>query len=385
MHVLFEYTDQPEFLKSLNAKIQTSQRRPVTVIIDSLDALKANLKIPEADTTLESILLEIGEKTATNILFITETEESKKLDYLTDGVVRLEKEIINGRLVRKIYLEKIRGGRIEQPFYLFTLKDSRFTSFEAKHFPPIKYVGEKLDLKPRRELIPISIREMNNILYGGLRKGTFNLIEGASVMGTEYIYLVFPIFSSFIQNGFPVFVTPPQTATTKLSLDYVTTIMGVRNNESTMSMLRKYLYFLQSTESIEKTWENEISISKTNIQNFSEAYRKSITEITKKLGAETFLWFLGVDTMERIYGEETFSRALGTLVLEVSSLNGICLALAKRGVKCMDTLIHLASTHFIMDNIGAPILYGEFPKTKIYAIVTGTKNGSHRVDLVGIE
>jgi len=73
--VLFEYTDQPEFLRSINARIHKFEHRPVTVIIDSLDALKANLNIPERDTTLENVLIELGEKTATNMLLITETEE----------------------------------------------------------------------------------------------------------------------------------------------------------------------------------------------------------------------------------------------------------------------------------------------------------------------
>lgn len=383
--VLFEYTDQPEFLKSLNAKIQMSKQRPVTVIIDSLDALKINLKIPERNVTLESVLLELGEKTATNMLFVTETDEENRLDYLTDGVIRLEREIINGRLVRKVYLEKVRGEQIEQPYYLFTLKDSRFTYFKPRLFPRIKYAAGTAIPKQRRELISTPIEELDSILYGGLRKGTFNLIEGGSVMGTEYIYIVYPIIHSFVQQGLPTFLTLPQSASTKLSMDYVASLMGVKEEDSIISTLRKYLYFFQFTDSTEKTVWNEIIVSKENLENFSEFFRKTVMEITRKLGAETFLWYLGVDTMERIYGEAAFRRLMGALVLEISSFNGICIALAKHGIKSMDTLTHLASTHFIMDNIGAPVIYGEFPKTKIYAIVTETTNGTHRINLIDIE
>ncbi|MFB0560019.1 MAG: gas vesicle protein GvpD P-loop domain-containing protein [Candidatus Lokiarchaeia archaeon] len=382
---LFEYADQPEFLRLINAKIQQSERRPVTVIIDSLDALKANLNISDSDITLENTLLELGEKKATNMLFVTETNEESRIDYLTDGVISLEREIINGRLVRKVHLEKVRGEQIDQPYYLFTLKDSRFTYFKPGLFPRIKYSAGTAIPKQRRDLISTSIEELDSILYGGLRKGTFNLIEGGSVMGTEYIYIVYPIIYSFVQQGFPTFLTLPQSASTKLSMDYVASLMGVKEEDRIISTLRKYLYFFQFTESTEKTVWNEISVSKENIENFNEFFRKSVTEITRKLDAKTFLWYLGVDTMERMYGEETFRRLIGTLVLETSSFNGICIALAKQGVKSMDTLTHLASTHFIMDNIGAPVIYGEFPKTKIYAIVTETTNGTHKVHLVEIE
>ncbi|MEM2145255.1 MAG: hypothetical protein QW279_07835, partial [Candidatus Jordarchaeaceae archaeon] len=62
------------------------------------------------------------------------------------------------------------------------------------------------------------------------------------------------------------------------------------------------------------------------------------------------------------------------------------LALAKYGIKSMDTLTHLASTHLVMDNKGTPIIYGEFPKTKTYAIVTETtKEGANRIDLSPLE
>ena len=104
-----EYTDQPEFLKTINEKIQTSKRRPVTIIIDSLEALKTNLNISKAESTLETILLELGEKTVTNMLFVSEISGENILDYLVDGLVKLEREIINGRLVRKMYLEKMRA------------------------------------------------------------------------------------------------------------------------------------------------------------------------------------------------------------------------------------------------------------------------------------
>ncbi|MHA1209640.1 MAG: hypothetical protein ACTSSA_06655 [Candidatus Freyarchaeota archaeon] len=130
---------------------------------------------------------------------------------------------------------------------------------------------------------------------------------------------------------------------------------------------------------------NEINVPKGDIGTFGEVFRESITETVGKLGAKTFLWVLGVDTMERIYGEESFRKVIGNLIYEMGNLNGICVAIAKHGVKSMDTLIHLASTHFVMENIGAPILYGEFPKTKIYAVVYEKINGIQKVNLVEIE
>ena len=385
-NLLFEYTDQPEFIRSINERIQLSERRPVTVIIDSLDALKSNLDLEDKDITLETILLEIGEKAATNMLFITETSEPCKLDYLVDAVVRLEREIANGRLVRKIYLEKIRGGQMEQPCYLFTLKGSRFTSFIPRLFPRIKYAAGKEPEKQISELIPTSIGELDSVLRGGFRKGTLNLLETEWGVGTEYFYFLFPVIMSFVQKGFPIFMLPSQNATTKLTMSYLTSIMGVAKDESIMSQLGKYLHFFQFTETAEKTPWNQINVPREDITHFTKTFQETVTENMERPGAETFLWFLGVDTMERIYGEETFRKTIGNLVLETSAKNGIILALAKHGIKSMDTLTHLASTHLIMDNRGTPLIYGEFPKTKVYALVTETtKEGTDRIALESVE
>jgi len=318
------------------------------------------------------------------MLLITETEDSSRLDYITDGVVRLEREIVNGRLVRKLYLEKIRGAQIKQPYYLFTLKDSRFTSFEPKLFPQIPPTPEAPQ-EDAGELVPTTIRELDSVLLGGLRKGTLNLFEIEKSAGLEYVYITNAITINFLRKKIPVFIILPHVASPKLTTEYVLSLTGIENLDKFSSVLRKYLYFFQFSEATNETVWNEINVPKGDIGTFSKVFRESITETVGKLGAKTFLWVLGVDTMERIYGEVSFRKVIGNLIYEMCNLNGICVAIAKHGVKSMDTLIHLASTHFVMENIGAPILYGEFPKTKIYAVVYEKINGIQKVDLVEIE
>ena len=275
---------------------------------------------------------------------------------------------------------------MKQPYYLFTLSDGKFTCFAPELFPRIKYAPGKEPEKQIRELIPTTIEELDSVFSGGFRKGTLNLLETERGVGTEYFYFLFPVIMSFVQKGFPIFMLPSQNATTKLTMSYLTSIMGVAKDESTISKLEKYLFFFQFTETAEKTPWNQINISREDITQFINSFREAATEKMEKMGAETFLWFLGVDTMERIYGEETFRKTIGNLVLETSAKNGIILALAKHGIKSMDTLTHLASTHLIMDNRGTPLMYGESPKTKIYALITETtKEGTDRIALIPFE
>ncbi|MEX2751834.1 MAG: RAD55 family ATPase, partial [Candidatus Freyarchaeota archaeon] len=127
---LFEYVDKPSFFRSLYSRIVEAGVENITVILDGLEYLKYNVKIPENDYSIECDILEMAEKLNANVIFISETDGEGKLDYLVDGIVRLEKEFIDGQILRKLYIEKIRGVRIENSVYLFTLKDGRFTCFE---------------------------------------------------------------------------------------------------------------------------------------------------------------------------------------------------------------------------------------------------------------
>ncbi|MGQ9721693.1 MAG: gas vesicle protein GvpD P-loop domain-containing protein [Candidatus Jordarchaeum sp.] len=383
--VLFEYTDQPEFLRSLNARIHGAVKRPVTVIIDSWDALKSNLNIPGENNILESILLELGEKTASNMLFITETQGSSKLDYLTDGVIRLEREIVEGRLIRKIYLEKIRGGLIGQPYYLFTLKEGRFNYFEPKYFPGITIQVQQEDSLKGKELISTGIRAFDHILGGGLRKGAFNVIEIMRRTGTEYLYIISSILESFSQHNFPAFIVSTPISSFRLTENYALLPIRLENNGKHKPEFREKTYYFQFGELSENPKWNEIIVGSEDIKKFYEIFRETITRTINKLCAETFFWFLGVETMELFYGAESFVKILGRIVSELGAINGIGIALAKQGVKSMKTLINIASTHFIMDNIGTPIIYGVSPRTKVHALVTAKLNHANILSLVIIE
>jgi KaiC/GvpD/RAD55 family RecA-like ATPase len=377
-----EFTDQAEFMRLINEKIQRSEPRPVTVIIDSLEALKTNLNIQEGDNTIETILLELGEKTDTNMLFVTETDEPCRLDYLVDGVIRLEKDIFNGRLVRKMYLEKIRGEQIQQPYYLFTLNEGRFTSFRPNIHLNLKYDTNKLVAK-QENFIPTGIKLLDTL--GGIPKGTFNLLENTNGMGMEYAYILFPIVVSFMQRGYPIFITHLYSNSIQSTYRSIISQMGIKY-ENIASISREYIHYFEFTESKGPPMLNPIRVPKgSSIGDFNELFKESVTKTVEKLGANTFLWFVGVDTMERIYGGTNFRKAIGTLAHEANNLNGIIIAFAKHGVRSMDSLIHLSTSHFVLDNVGAPVIYGVTPKTGMFAIATETVNGLDRIVLVPVE
>lgn len=202
---MFRYIDKPSFLKSLYFRVLEVKGEHPAIIVDSVDYLKSYLGISQEDLSVERDILDIAERVDANVIFISEECGKSKLDHLVDGVVRLEREIVNDRLLRKLYIEKVRRVKISNPTYLFTLKDGRFKVFETgfsvnqtrKETPSF---GQGKGIK-----IPTMIPELDKILGGGFERRTFNIFDVGDKVGIIHFYVALLIFLNLVLQGIPVF------------------------------------------------------------------------------------------------------------------------------------------------------------------------------------
>jgi GvpD gas vesicle protein len=109
--------------------------RPSLIIIDSWDALVESYlgglvgapvgNLPSR-ADIERTLLERMGSAKTHLVFVLEREEQTQLDYLVNGVAVTGREVVDGRLERWLTIYKLRGVRIENPLYPFSLESARF-------------------------------------------------------------------------------------------------------------------------------------------------------------------------------------------------------------------------------------------------------------------
>jgi KaiC/GvpD/RAD55 family RecA-like ATPase len=156
------------------------EEKPAILVIDSWEAIMSGGK-EEKKEELEKVLTDLVRSYATeykmNLILISETTETEILDYLVDGIVEMSRVSLHERRGREILLKKLRGIRIDQHKYGFTLDGGRF-----KYFGP--FPMRKID-KPRRvEIVPntpthisTGCVEIDTILTGGLSKGSTTIVE----------------------------------------------------------------------------------------------------------------------------------------------------------------------------------------------------------------
>ncbi len=371
---LFEYVDKPLFFKNLYSRVLDVKGKHTIIVVDSLEALKSNLKIPMENLSLESDILEMAEKVKANVIFISEISGESKVDYFVDGAIRLEKEFTNGRFLRKLYIEKARGTRIENPMYLFTLKDGRFTVFEKGI--KINFVSNKpikFDKVEGRK-IPTRIEEMDEILGGGVEGRTFNIFEVGDKVGMGHFYTLIPMFLNFVLQGYPLFSIPSKGLFSSDAVksgsstnDLEKTLISVLDDKALKYLKKCFHVFLPPTKNpYEAETYNTYSLKGVDYNEDLNYLMDLAVKVMDEVQADTIFVTIASDTMEYIYGTNFLLKIIQTWMDKIKSINGF-LAMFQFGHETLRLPTHLASSYFKLENIGGNIVFfGEIPKTKMY-------------------
>ena len=192
------------FSELLHTKLG-GEEKPAILVMDSWEAIMSGGK-EENREELEMALTDLIRSYATeykmNLILISETTETEMLDYLVDGIVELSRVELDQRRGREILLKKLRGVRIDQHKYGFTLDGGRF-----RYFGP--FPRRQID-KPRRvEILPntsthisAGCEEIDTILVGGLARGSTTIVEygdDLSILG--YQSIVAQMIINALQQG----------------------------------------------------------------------------------------------------------------------------------------------------------------------------------------
>jgi KaiC/GvpD/RAD55 family RecA-like ATPase len=183
---------------------------PSIVVIDSWDALiesylggigPKNEGLPDR-AELERILLrQLGRSRAHTVIVLERREESQ-LDYLVNGVIVTQREMGNERLERWLQLPKLRGIRIANAFYPYTVEAARFQCIE-----PMRTYSElqRGRLEPEPDAMPGHIWPGSRVFaenFGRLPVGKSSLFETDVEVQDQVLQLLLaPVLASVANSG----------------------------------------------------------------------------------------------------------------------------------------------------------------------------------------
>ncbi len=361
------------------------------LVIDSFSAMAQAFKEPiEARIIIHNILGKLVRHLGcTTVLIVEVPTGSEKIgasieEFVSDGVIILRKDDYDGRLIREIDVEKLRGTKTERQRFLFTLNKG----FQV--FPPFsnKNVGnpnEKFEAdRGTKTHYPSGIPELDEILGGeGYPRGSSVLYElGENVPVEALNSIVNPTLANFIMRKRGAIVIPM----IEYSPEDIRRMVASFTEEEKFDEFARVMFFPHPLMDMNKPyivpWQDPTVEDIGAIDNFN-LYIQAAVELSARLG-KNVVHLLSGDNL--IYITEKFdSGVVGRSVIANRLGKDLMIYVSKPSLPEMtkvfaDTL----SIHFkIEERNGSMILFGKKPKTIIYTIQEDPSRGC-RVKLTPI-
>ena len=372
--VLLERNRMPE-LERIYDQVEANLPDKSMIIIDSVEGITNKYSLDDEEI-ITCIQKDLVEGSNSDVVFVLEDILDIKVEYLVDGVVKMNYTSKDGRRTRKILLEKLRGTQILQPSYLITLNGGRFNSFD-----PLKmHMGE---IRPWVALpdtdgqYSTGIEDLDALVGGGYDAGSYNVIEvDENVSNEEYHSIVVPILLNFMAQDRGIFAV----------------LTGGDHAESMKKDLVKFIS--------EDQFDNHIRIADyftptstapyimaLGTRNADEALRtwKSNQEFLRGPENKPIMDFTGFDTLEYLRGGEVAIQHLLDAVAKIKISKDLGIGILKPGLRLTQEIMNMADTYFKIISIDkCPCIYGIKPKTMIFGIVNDVDKGTPNITLVPI-
>ena len=361
------YMSQPEFSSTLYQRL-TGTKDPKIVIIDSIDALRANLNA--FDLQFENMLLEICKETNSSMVFVSEVARDDPLDYLVDGIITLEDQDMGMGRLRNLVINKLRGGYIPQKRYLFTLHNGCFSNFPPyiHKFPAImrkvKPIGD-----PRDNYVSTGNSDYDSLLNGGFELGSWILIEVTHAVGQGLQLFYFPLVTNHLALGRGLKCVVPEG----LCQDR-TILENFVENDLLECHARWFVPEVQQQSSNERLLNDDGVKAVHEIQSVETSMSNCVP----------CLIMLGLDTLENIYSVHLMNKIVARSIALTRKMKNVTVAIYKENQE-WNLGTAAPSAHWKLDVIGKSLtLQGIFPQTGVFVLNPDLSKGHMNYRLIPI-
>lgn len=326
------------------------------MVIDSIEALSEKYGIT-AQRIMSTLQKDLVENSGTNIIYVMEAWENTDLDYLGDGVVVMNSEERNGRRVREVIIEKVRGSKIDQWKYMFTLMNGRMHIFDPvwpgmpEQFNPHYPVN---DPNPSRVS---SGNENIDSVFGGFPRGAISLIEvGPDVPQEAVRRIELSLVADFLSKMRGVVWFPLTSMNYNLLNQQIEQLI----NPDCVNKCLKILHHDSYTD----TGYPFINV----IEGSDASHDLKWNSLKYLLSGSTapHLSLLGYDALESIYAPDVMASTAGHLDA-MRRLGNVIVAEATSSSNSLKALANQSTVHIKIESLsGTVMICGEKPHTKYH-------------------
>ena len=359
-------------------KILTMKRSMLRglMVIDSWEGALRNMS-EDGRRMIESAILSDPDDSMMGVVLISEGGRIGDLPNLVDGILTLSSSELDGRRLRTIVVNKLRGLRVQLDRGLFSLENGRFVLL------PKTKVDKEPPTKPTI-LSPVShtntsfstgSRDFDRMLNGGIRKGAFVLIDVNNTVPTNGVRLLLRIINAnFVNQGGSCFIVPFSTISSDNVADALRPVVGGESLEERVRIAE----FNQAVPP--RKWRVQLKGKvMDDFTLFDNVWKELETASTSRMLVIDF------DKIVQIYGDDLMLPGLATMGASIRDSGAVTLALASQANKMKEAFLRTADYYLRIESINdTMIIYGVKPFTNIHGIEFAFDKGYPSLNLTEI-
>jgi KaiC/GvpD/RAD55 family RecA-like ATPase len=361
--VLLEQCRMPEVERIYDSIDHILPERSL-LVVDSIEGITHKYGI-DAEILINTLQKDLVENSNTNLVLVLERADAPELAFLVDGVIGMTRELVDKRIIRQVHLEKLRATQINQHSYLTTLTSGRFRSFDP-FYPDFSAANKWASVQDNGVHYSTGIEDLDRLLDGGFKKGSYNVIEIAeNVSNEEYMSVIRPLLLNFVTQGRGIMAV---LSGGKHPYNLKEDLLRFVPEDAFANRVRVIDYFSPGAQ--------EPFIMALGGKNRDEARRIWIDNLNKIRdgGKGAILDYTGFDTLEYLRGDTIAIKDLFSAVSQTKISNDLGIGLIKPGLKLTQEIMNMSDTYLkIIDIDKCPCIYGVKPKTVVYAITPHEK------------
>ena len=332
-----------------------------TIVFDSWDGLAKELDQKER-LRAEKTLLALANNSGAQFIFVSEEPGATTIDYLVDGIVEVVSVDEQDRTVREFIIHKLRGTKIPQHKYIFTLLEGKFTFFGPYTLPDYSKMSKFAQRPDIGESYSLGSRSLDS-LFGGMIPGSTLAIEyDEDVPYTALRAIGYPPIINFLSMGRSAILLPLPGANDAQTSSILAKGAGERAVRERLRILN-----VLRTSDLKTTILPKIATPK----EIHEEVTNETTKLRKKSADKTVLVVKSVSALENLFASDLDS------LLEVTSQEIITLQQSRdahilflaKDSPIRSRILSISSSYaklFVRD--GTVLMFGVKPHTGIYAL-----------------
>ncbi|MDA4131813.1 MAG: hypothetical protein OK454_01630 [Thaumarchaeota archaeon] len=339
----------------------TEPKKFRTIVFDSWDGLAKELEKTER-LRAEKTLIALAHNSGAQLVFVSEEPGATTIDYLVDGILELVMVEEQYRTDREFIIHKLRGTKIPQRKYIYTLLEGKFTFFGPYTIPDYSKMSKIAQRPDIGQSYSFGSGALDRLFGGMIPGSTLSIEYDENVPYSALRAIEYPPIINFLSRGRSAILLPLPGANDEI----INSILVKAVGKSVVSERLRILNILRTSDL--KTSSLPKNVTPREIH---EIVSKETIELRKKSVDKSVLIVKSVSALENLFASDLDS------LLEVTSQEIITLQQSHDAhILFLPTdspirsrILSMSSNYaklFVRD--GTVLMFGVKPHTGIYAL-----------------